>query len=133
MRWSGRRVLLLCAVTRLEAVNQLTGEICADTPGTLCYGSMRTAGGDESSQNKRGEHHGLFLVSVVLLNLCNLSEGDRKAQRLYPVLPGGSCVYSAGGTAREKCPMFPCQANETKRDLIRDELCSAMVMRGSTK
>lgn len=46
-----------------------------------------------------------FFLPVVLLNLRNLSEDDCKAQRLYPVLPGGSYVYSAGGTAREKCPI----------------------------
>lgn len=88
MEWSGQTGLLLCVVTRLETVDELTGVICADAPGTLCYGSMCAAGGDESSQDNRGEHDGIFLVSVGLLNLCNLSDGDPRAQRPCPVLPG---------------------------------------------
>lgn len=56
----------LCVLTRLEAVNGLTGEICADAPRTLCYGSMGATGSDESSQNGRGEHRGFFLVSRIV-------------------------------------------------------------------
>lgn len=92
---------------------------------------MGAAGGDESSQDNRGEHDVLFLLSVVFWICVTCQRDDRKAQRLYPVLPGGSYVYRWDG--KGEMPDVPCQENETKRDLIRDELCSAMVMRGSTK
>lgn len=123
----------LCVLTRLEAVNQLTREICADAPRTLCYRSMGATGSDESSQNNRSEHCGLFLVSVGLLSLCNLSEDNCRTSRpYYPVRPGVHLFIGLEGRQGRNA-RFPCQANETKRDLNRDELYSAIVMRRSTK
>lgn len=50
---------------------------------------MGATGSDESSQNSRGEHCGLFLWSVEMLSPCNLSENNYRTLRpYYPVLPG---------------------------------------------
>ena len=113
---------------RVNTGIQLTGEICADAPRALCYSSTDAAGSDKSSQDSRGEHVGLFLKSIVFLNLFGLSKGDFiiRCSRGVHIF-----IVTAGRQGRNA--RFPCQANETKRDLIRDELCSAMVMRGSTK